>query len=260
MIGNYWGDCDPDNPKNRRTRSSIHVETDELSILIDTGTDFRDQCNRENLKCVDAVLYTHAHSDHINGIDDLRYMAMLNRRKIPVYGHPATIEEIYGRFSYLFTNRNSLYKPLLLTNTLDDQALNTNQALDIYNFDTSDGKDEQTLKATLNIDVIYQNHGQTFSLGYRFGDFAYSTDVSHFSQDALDCLKGIKTWIVDCGQFGQDFTEVHPNFDMVLDWNSHVKAENVILTHLPVRADYDTMINALPNGYTAAYDGMKIEI
>ncbi len=248
LIGNYWGLCDPHNPRNLRTRSSIHIMLDGFfSLQIDTGTDFRAQINRETLTYIDSVFFTHAHSDHVNGIDDLRYMAMITQKIIPVYGHAATIDEIRGRFLYLFEHKEKLYKPLLTSHAWEDNAYNQPQihATDDINF---------------TFTPIHQIHGNTFSIGYRFGNFAYSTDVSDFPLESLNALKGIDTWLVDCGQYGQDFIEVHPNLERVMEWNDIVGAKRVILTHLPVKADYNAMSASLPNHFEPAHDGQIIEI
>jgi phosphoribosyl 1,2-cyclic phosphate phosphodiesterase len=108
---------------------------------------------------------------------------------------------------------------------------------------------------------FWQKHGTSGrSLGYRFGNFAYSTDVSGLEDTAFEALQGIDTWLVDCAQFGSDFTVVHANFEMVLAWNQRVKARRVILTHLTPSVDYAACAAAIPNGYEPAYDGMEIEI
>lgn len=248
LIGNVWGECDPANPKNHRTRSSIHVDFEGLiSLQIDTGPDFRSQYVREKIPGIDAVFYTHAHSDHVNGIDDLRYMAIVMKTLIPVYGHTLTIQEIHDRFEYLFEHKEKLYKPLLTKHCWEDNIYGKPQTL-VLN------------ETALHFTPVYQIHGSTFSIGYRFGDFAYSTDVSDFPLESLHQLQGIKTWLVDCGQYGQDFIEVHPNLERVQQWNDIVKADRVILTHLTAKSDFKIMGQNLPKGFEPAFDGLKIDL
>jgi phosphoribosyl 1,2-cyclic phosphate phosphodiesterase len=257
LIGNVWGDCDPHNPKNRRTRASVHIVFDHgLSLQIDTGPDFRAQCNREDIKHIDAIFYTHAHSDHINGIDDARYMAMVNDCYIQCYGYAPTIQEVEARFKYLFEHTNRLYMPRLISNHWAQEYLNQAQHLS-FEDDVNSGRE-------IEFTPIYQTHGETFSIAYRFGDLAYSTDVSDMDDKTISLLKGVKTWIVDCGQIGQDFTEIHPNLDIVLGWQDKVQADQVILTHLPIRADYQKIQNilekrGLSDTFSPAYDGLKLD-
>ena len=89
-IGNYWGACDPKEPKNKRMRSSILLQTKTTNIVVDTGPDFREQLNRENIQTIDAILYSHTHSDHINGIDELRVIRHRKKALVPIYGNTIT--------------------------------------------------------------------------------------------------------------------------------------------------------------------------
>jgi phosphoribosyl 1,2-cyclic phosphate phosphodiesterase len=251
LIGNYWGSCDPKEPKNRRTRASIFVELDDVNIVIDTGPDFYHQINRENIERIDCVLYTHAHGDHVNGMDDLRVMSLLSKEIIPIYGAADTINEIRQRFDYLFEMKNPLYQPRLTSTIIRKEDIGTKSEII---FEKAEGQSVCNFKVT----PVLQQHGEITSLGYRFGDFAYSTDVSEFTPENLAKLKGIKTWVLDCGQYGQDFILVHPNFEKVLEWNEIVKAEQVVLTHLNPKSDYNSMLESLPEGYIPAYDGLKL--
>lgn len=178
-IGGRWGDCDPRNPRNRRRRPSIFVEWDGVNILVDTAPDLRDQALDAGIDRVDAVLFTHAHADHVHGIDDLRGIARETGRDIEVYAEPAVLDEIVGRFPYLFhgaggPDRN--YPPILRPHAID-------------------GPFEARGRPVVPFD---QDHGICRSTGYRFGDFAYSTDVVRIPGESLDLLAGVDTWIVDC--------------------------------------------------------------
>ncbi len=103
MISSGWGECDPDEPKNRRRRPSILIESDGKTVLIDTSPDLRDQLLGAGVRRLDAVLYTHAHADHLHGIDDLREVNRAMRAPIDVYGSRTTLDEIDARFGYVFT-------------------------------------------------------------------------------------------------------------------------------------------------------------
>lgn len=113
-AGNRWGDCDPNDPKNKRTRCSVLLQTEQTNIVIDTGPDFREHMNRANLQQLDAIFYTHAHSDHMNGIDDIRPYVFRQKKLMPVYASQDTFSELEGYFPYVFHGgKIALYPPLV---------------------------------------------------------------------------------------------------------------------------------------------------
>lgn len=241
-IGNFWGNCDPNEPKNTRTRSSIILKTDKTTIIIDTGPDFRQQLNRENISNIDAVLYTHQHSDHIMGIDELRVLKFRNQKDyIPVYGNEATINDLETRFQYVFKGGDHrLYPRIAHANILP---------IDAYGKETSIGD--------INFTPFEQDHGSCTSLGYRFGDFAYSVDILNLDKIAIDTLKGIDTWLVDCAAYKQE-NEVHAGIDRIIELNDQIQAKNVYLTSLSLSMDYQTLLNELPEGFKPSYDGLRL--
>lgn len=243
-IGNFWGNCDPNELKNARTRSSIAIKSSKTTLIIDTGPDFRTQMNREDISDLDAVLYTHQHNDHIMGMDELRVLKFRNKKdKIPIYATPETIEDLEIRFKYLFKGGDhSIYPPIIETNIIP---------IDAYGKDMSTGD--------INFIPFEQDHGSVKSLGYRFGDFAYSVDILDLDEIAIETLKGIKTWLVDCAAYTDDHNAVHAGVNKIIALNKQIGAENVYLTSLSLIADYQTMINELPEGYKPAYDGLKLK-
>lgn len=246
LATGYWGLCDPSEPKNTRTRASIAIRTEKTCVVIDTGPDFRLQTLRENIDRIDAVFYTHFHGDHVNGIDDLRYVAIKRRingeegYQIPVYMDQTTYDDLKIRFGYMFSESpDGLYQPLLDVHIIDENMSNI-------------------IIGDITLQPFVQTHGRGRSLGYKIGDVGYSTDVSDFDKNSLNALQGIKTWIIDCGQYDADETTVHLNYKQVLEWNDVIGADKLYLTHLTPRADYMTVNNETDGNVECAFDGMKL--
>ena len=165
-IGNNWGACNPNNPKNKRLRSSIYIKTKKTKILIDATPDLRQQLLNASVTNLDAVFVTHTHADHINGIDDFRFLNVIMNKHINLYASKKSIEEIKRRFSYVFEDlspeaKGFYYKPCLIPNEINEKFF-VNE-LEIYGFP--------------------QNHGYTESTGYRINNMAYCTDVIEFSDE-----------------------------------------------------------------------------
>ncbi len=234
-----WGECDPNNSKNKRYRASALVETQDAAFLIDSSPDVREQLLANNLKKVDAVLYTHAHADHAHGINDLKFLSVLMHKPIPIYGSLATIQELLKRFSYIFFDEFGSvehHKPFLTPYVM------------------------QKPFSIKNVEIIpfEQEHGgPNKTTGYRIGNFAYSTDVVAFKETAFEALKDLDVWVVDCLRYEPALTHAH--LDLTLSWIERVKPKRAILTHMNHDMDYDTLKSQLPEGVEPAYDGMVIE-
>lgn len=237
--GGNWGNCNPDNPKNRRRRVSILVEHEDTCLLVDTGPDLRNQILDANIEYIDAVLYTHDHADHTHGLDELRYLAYKAGGPIEAYMDDGDRKIITSRFPYAFTSTcdpKSSYTPMM-----DDQTI-----------------DGPFKIGAIDIVPFYQDHGRTKSLGFRFGDFAYSTDVFDLDERAFETLAGIKYWIVDCLRY-----EPHPShahFEKTLSWVERLKPERAVLTHMNQQIDYEDLLSNCPPGVEPGYDGLIIDI
>jgi phosphoribosyl 1,2-cyclic phosphate phosphodiesterase len=243
VIGCECTVCTSNNPKNKRSRVSVLIEMGGINIVIDTSPDFRQQILLTNIKKIDAVLYTHDHADHTHGLDDLRQFNVLQKDVIPVYSNTEILESIQKRFSYAFLPKpteNAIFRPSLIANALPD--------LPIHEFMIGNTK----------IIAFEQQHGKNSTLGYRIGDFAYSTDVNVLSEAAFDALAGVKYWIVDCLRYTPSYS--HSHLSQTLQWKSHVNPSQTILTHMAHEFDYDTLSKELPTGVLVGYDGMVIEI
>jgi phosphoribosyl 1,2-cyclic phosphate phosphodiesterase len=238
-IGNNWGKCDPNEPKNRRTRASVAILTVNGTILVDSGPDLREQLNRHNIVDVDAILYTHPHADHVHGIDEFTTLSRIHKKKYPVYGDADTLAEIRQRFTYMFESKVGFYPAVL-----EAYELSMNQHINVCG---------------LEILPFEQDHGTRTSVGYRVGKAAYSTDMKRLNDAAFDTLSGIDTWIVDGAGYLQEDNPVHANLAEVYAYNERVGARRVIITHMARNMDYQTVTGMLPEGYEVAYDGMEIE-
>lgn len=238
-INGGWGNCDPLNPKNYRRRSSLLIEIKEKNFLIDTSPDIRDQLIHSKTTHLDALFYTHAHADHLHGIDEIRAINQLMQAPIPTYADIETLNIIKERFGYVLEHPKDgvFYRPCLTPHEIKDS------------FNIHDVK----------IKTFEQDHGHGMrSIGYRINDLGYSTDVVALDQKAFDILKGVKVWIVDCLREKQHKT--HSHLKQTLEWINVVKPELAILTHMGPDLDYDTLFNNLPDGVLPAYDGMVMQI
>ena len=246
-VGGDWGNCDPENPKNRRRRCSLLVEkvTEEgnTTVLVDTSPDMREQLLSANVTWLDGVLYTHDHADHTHGIDDLRTLAMNERKRVDVYMDERTSEVLTERFSYCFkTPEGSLYPPILNAHLMYD------------------GKPLTICGQAGEITTIpfIQKHGNIDSLGFRFGNLAYSSDLHDLPQTSISHLQNLDIWIVDALRRKPHNT--HFNLEDALRWIGIIKPKQAILTNMHVDLDYQTLIDELPQNVTPAYDGMTINL
>ena len=237
-IGSGWGRCDPANPKNRRRRPSILIEEAGKTILVDTSPDLREQLLSADISHLDAVLFTHAHADHLHGIDDLREVNRAMKAPIPVYGTEATLAEINVRFDYVFRPldmvKDSIYKPWLIPQPVAGSFRAA--GIEALAFD--------------------QDHGYSRTTGYRIGDMAYSTDVMDLPESSMAQLEGLDLWIVGCLL---DIPHVtHAHVGKALDWRERLKPKHLVITHMSGRLDYETLRRDLPEGVEPGYDGMVL--
>ncbi len=246
-IGNHWGACDPENPKNRRRRCSILVQRKGpggiTNVLVDTSPDMRNQLLDAQVDWLDGVLYTHEHADHIHGIDDLRMVAINGRSRVSVYMNEQTAELVTRRFHYCFeTPVESPYPPIL-----DLEHISAGQDV------TIDGAGGEITSLPFT-----QIHGHIDSLGFRFGDIAYSSDLNDLPPDSVSALQGLDVWIVDALRYSTHPS--HFSLEETLEWIERLKPNRAILTNMHIDLDYETLRRTLPARVEPAYDGLKIEI
>ena len=242
MISRGWGKCDPDNPKNKRLRTSLLLKEKNTTLLFDTGPDLREQLLNAKIKHLDAVLYTHEHADHTHGIDDLREINRAMQKEIPVYANATTLQLLKSRFDYAFHPINK-EKETFFHPWLEPNLIKPGEAFYIKG---------------LKITPFTQDHEWTTSLGFRINKFGYSTDVVHLYESALSILKGIDTWVVGC--LSDKDHPSHASINRVLEWVKIIKPKRTVLTHMSINLDYQSLCNSLPVGIEPGYDGMEIEI
>jgi len=238
-IGPDWGRCDPRDPRNRRRRCSLLVETGGRTILIDTAPDLREQLIDAGISRLDAVLLTHAHADHLHGLDDLRMISQLAGHAIPFYSSAAALKEAEQRFGYAFrpvTPGKPVYRPALEARVIE-------------------GPFEA---AGIPVAPFWQSHGFSQTLGFRIGPVGYSTDVVELDHDAFAALAGIDLWVVDC--LRREPHPTHATLGKVLGWVERLRPRRTVLTHMDQSLDYCELSAELPPGIEPGHDRLVIEL
>lgn len=238
--GGFWGNCDPTDPRNRRTRTSALVEVDGRTILIDAGPDLRTQLLGVGLTRLDAVLFTHAHADHVAGIDDLRQANRISGGSIPAFADDPTMTELETRFAYAMRPHSGEFfaRPALVGHRV--------------------AAGQRFSAAGVEVLAIHQDHGFAPSLGYRIRDFAYSTDVLRMDDAVLDSLEGLKLWVVGC--FRRTQHPGHATLDQVLEWVARIRPERTVFTQMGQDLDYATTLAGLPSGVEPGFDGWSLSL
>lgn len=247
-IGNDWGQCDPRNPKNRRRRAAFLVTRHAAAggrtrVLVDTGPDMREQMLEAQVDWVDAVAYTHAHADHIHGIDDLRSF-VLNRRghKVDAYMDATTSERLREAFGYCFeTPPGSYYPPIIA-----EHRLTHGETVTV----TGAG-------GAIAFTPYAQMHGDITSFGFRFGNVGYSSDISALRDESLELMANLDVLIVDALRWTPHGSHFH--VDMALQVIDKLRAKRAILTHMHIDLDYKVLSAYLPANVEPAYDGLEFE-
>lgn len=243
-IGGHWGDCDPNNPKNRRRRCSMLVERETENgttrVLIDTSPDMREQLIDAGVGTLDGVIYTHAHADHVHGVDDLRMVVFNMRERVNVWADRATCDALLDRFGYVFVQpEGSSYPPILNLNLIDGPVTVRGQGGDI---------------TFLPFKV---EHGRIDALGFRIKDLVYLPDVSAMNDEAWKILEGAECWVLDA--LRRDPHPTHSHLEQSLEWIKRSGVPNAVLTNMHIDLDYETIDAETPDHISPAYDGMVLE-
>lgn len=232
--------CQSTDAKNKRTRTSILIESHNTTILVDISPDFRQQALKHNIKKIDAVIVTHPHADHFTGIDDLRPYCQQKNSLMPIYMASATWDLIGRNYAYLFQEHDSksIYRHIM-------------EARIVKNYD-------KIIIQDLQIQLFNQHHGAIDSLGLRIGDFAYSTDFNIMPAESELYLYNLKYWIVDCLKYS--WAPSHSCYEQSIALIEKFNPETAILTHLAHEVDYNACKRILPANIQPAFDGMILEL
>jgi len=248
-VGNVWGDCDPENPRNRRRRCALLIEgfsavsPEPTRVVIDTGCDLREQLLDARVGCLDAVFYTHEHADHTHGIDDLRVLALNTMKRVDVYYSRETGARLHEAFGYCFVSPpNSGYPPIL-----------NGHVIDAGQETVIDGPG-----GTLSLRAFDQEHGDIRSLGFRIGGFAYSCDLSGVPDNSLAAVSGLDVWVIDA--LRPTPHPSHLSLPESLELIRRLAPKQAVLTNLHIDMDYAQVDMRTPDNVVPAHDGLRIDI
>lgn len=247
-VGNQWGNCDPENSRNRRRRCALLVQTitpehEETVVLIDAGADLREQLLSAKVTHLDGVLLTHSHADHIFGLDDLRQLALYMGKPITVHMDNATQQVVEQAFGYCFRQAPTSSYPAFCTMGVIEHTESTCIS---------------GAGGVIKAKPLVAEHGDIHALGFRFGDVAYLPDAKRIIDvNSLDALQGVKTLIVDALRYREHPS--HMNLTECLQFIELIKPEQAILTNMHSDLDYATLCEQLPDGVVPGFDGMQID-
>jgi phosphoribosyl 1,2-cyclic phosphate phosphodiesterase len=238
-IGNEWGSCDPDEPRNYRLRSSILVESAKQQLLVDCGPDLRQQLLAAHVGRLDGVIVTHAHGDHCHGIDELRPVSQAIGSPVPLYARPGVLAELRLRFAYAF-EQSDFYRAVVEAREIQSE----------WRFGHA------------VIRCVDQPHGGPASLGLRFDEgehsAVYAIDFSDLTDDMAALYQGVDVWIADC--LTRQPHPTHMHLDALLGMARELRVGQVYFTHMGNGLDYRSLIAELPDWAAPAYDGLEIEL
>ena len=237
----FFGNCNPKNKKNFRSRCSALLKTKNETVLIDTSPDLRQQLIDNNINKIDKVLYSHMHADQTHGINDLRVFFINKKKTLPVYADKVTKKYLLKSFRYCFVNNNKEYPPILKLNAIKK------------NLFIKDGKKKISIKA------LKVQHGKIECICYIIDrKLAYISDVSNIKESSFKYLNNLKYLIIDCLWFR--YHRSHLNLENSLKLIDKLKPKKAILTNLHTDLDYDFLRKNLPKNIIPAYDGLEINL
>lgn len=238
VIGCNCEVCQSLDFRDKRTRTSLHLEHEGKSVVIDTGPDFRMQMLRESINRLDAVVYTHEHKDHTAGLDDIRPFNFMQQTDIPLFGTPQVLDQIKTEFSYIFSAKKYPGIPRVLINEIG------NQPFDVLGMPFS---------------PIQVMHHKLPVFGFRVKDFTYITDANYIAPEEIEKIKGTQILVVNALQIKPHIS--HFTLDEALAFIDEIGPEMAYLTHTSHRMGMHQRVQeGLPENVELAFDGLKIEV
>lgn len=236
VIGCECRVCKSKDPRNNRTRCSALINYDGHNIIIDTATEFRFQVLNNNIKRVDAVLFTHAHADHVHGLDDIRQFNEIQGVTIPCFGNKSTMEIIRKKYDYVFTpSQQGGGKPDISMNVIDSE-------FNIFG---------------VKIIPLPVKHGFLDILGYRVGNFAYITDAKYVPEETMQKINNLDILVINALRY--ESHDTHLSVDEALRIIERVKPKKAFLTHICHRLEHEETERSLPKHVRLGFDGLAIE-
>ncbi|GAB5524164.1 MAG: MBL fold metallo-hydrolase [Roseivirga sp.] len=224
--------------RDKRLRSSIHIETADLSLVIDTGPDFRQQMLREGIKRLDAVAFTHEHKDHTAGLDDIRSFNFLQKADMPLYARQHVIDQLKMEFAYVFAEHKYPGVPQVNTITIDNKPFSINNT------------------EIIPIEVM---HYKLPVLGFRVADFTYITDAKTIAEEERKKIRGSKVMVINALQQSPHIS--HMTLEEALTFAAEMEVEHTYLTHISHKlGSHKVVSDTLPEQVSIAYDGLKISL
>lgn len=239
LVGCSCATCLSTDPRDKRLRPSILVESDTTTVVIDTSADFRYQMLRENVKKIDAVVFTHHHFDHIGGFDDVRAFNFMLRKALPIYLMQETLDNLERTFIYAFmdTGQKGGGVPVVEQHIINREA-----------FTVGD----------IDFIPIPMMHGKMRVNGYRIGNFAYCTDTNFISEESFALLHNLDILILDALRYESHTT--HFSVDEALAAAKRIGAKQTYFTHIAHNIKHDDLESRLPSGIAICYDGLHFEM
>ena len=219
-----------------RTRCCAHIQKGDLSILIDTSPDIKNQILKNNIKSVDAIIYTHEHADQTSGIFEMRPFFWKNKKKIPVYANKRTSKLLKQKYTFCFTQKSG-YKPIMRSHIFNEK------------FNIKKGNN------ILKLQALELQHGMIKANGFVFNKIGYLSDCNKIPKKSLNKLKNLNYLIIDC--LRKNPHPSHFNYDEALEIVKKLKPKKTILTNLHVDLDYLSLKKKLPKNIVPAYDGLS---
>lgn len=235
-INQYWGNCRKSNKKNIRTRCGAHIQYHNISILIDTSPDIRQQLINNNIKKIDSIIYTHEHADQTAGIFEFRPFFFQTKKKISIYCNKQTKSRLLKSYSWLFKSSTLYPKIMEIKNTSSKFTIKKNNSK--INFKS--------------FDVL---HGSVKTRGYLFNKVAYISDCKEIPKKNVDILKKLNVLIIDCFRINKHIT--HLDLNATINLIQKLKPKKAILTNMHVDLDYEYLKKRLPRNIIPAYDGLS---